>query len=315
MTMQFPNLFPAERIWGNLNLGPGHFMNAPGGFVGLGNRKGKIIFVDPLFGNNAWDGTLPQRFGLTTQGPKLTVAAALLVAVNYDVIVSSWGDINEDNLAITQTALKLIGLSNSGSSRGTPLFIGTAASILKIEADDVEIAGFGFAQTFAGKTIEIAPDAGPASRWRPYIHDCYFDGFNAALFGIWEGNTWDCPYVLVENCDFKNMAGPSIYQNATGAQARGNRISVATGMVGIEDVPNAGGRPGRWVLGNKFITQDVVNGVGVKVDNTPDPGQLMIDDNHFVNFANAAHACDVSGSGKTGLMGLNYLGLTAIPIS
>jgi hypothetical protein len=41
---------------------------------------------------------------------------------------------------------------------------------------------------------------------------------------------------------------------------------------------------------------------------------VMIDDNHFVNFG-ANLSCDVEGSGKTGLMGLNYNGITALAVS
>jgi hypothetical protein len=310
--MSFPNLFQAERVYGNLNLGPGHFMISPGGFIGLNNRKGTVRFVDPLFGNNAWDGSLPKRNGLTTQGPKLTIAAALAIAADYDVIICSWGDINEDNLIVSQKALKLIGLSNSGLTRGSPLFIGSAAKILAIEADDVEIAGFGFYQTFADTCISIAEN--PSFYWRTYIHDCGFSGDNTGLWGIKAGAVAaEGPYTIVERCRFYNLAAGGVRLNSSAMVIKDSIFSVMAGALGIEDVPNSSSRPDRYILNNKFITLDNVNALGVKVTNTPDPGQLMIDGNHFVNFADAAHAISASGV-KPGLIGLNYLGVTAIPI-
>lgn len=272
------------------------------------NVLGTIYYVDPVGGDDT-------QSGLLWSTALETITEALTLAVDGDAIMVGPGDINEDGLVLDIKNLKLIGTGYSPSAQGGgPLFIGTAATILTVTADNVEIAGFGFAQTFAANAITVAPDTDTAARWRVFIHDCFFDGYNTALFGIWEGDTWDCPYIVVQNCDFQNFAGPCIRQRATHGLTIGNRFYIGTAMTGIVHVPNGADRPGSKILNNEFITIDNVNGVGIEVSNTPDPGQLMIDGNHFVNFATDTAACDVVGSGKAGLMGLNYHGITAMAI-
>ena len=282
------------------------------GIPGFGNYPGNPIFVDPVGGDDAWDGTFPVHQASTLEGPKLTFGAALVVAVDRDVILVGYGDLTEDNLVITQRGLKVFGPDSSGLQRGGALFIGTTKDILTIKAHDVELAGLGFYQTGAKACISIAEN--PAHYWRTHIHHNGFSG-EAGSWGIRAGAVAaEAPYTIVEWCRFYNLLAGAIRLNSSMMVVQDCLFDVPNGAIGIEDVPNGSSRPDRSILRNKFKALGAT-AVGIQVTNTPDPGQLLIDDNRFAGFADAAHCCDVSGSGKTGLMGLNYFGITAIPIS
>jgi hypothetical protein len=306
----FPGVFPANRIRGSLLLGPGSLVKAPGGFVGLDNYAGNPFFIDPVNGNDLWDGTLPKRYGTTLEGPKKTFGATLLVAAGGDVIICAQGDVPEDGLVITQQKLKLLGWSNSGLTRGSPMFIGLAAVILTVKAHDVEISGFGFYQTFADTCISIAEN--PDHYWRTYIHDNGFSGDGTGTWGIKAGAVAaEAPYTVVERCRFYNLVTGGVRLNSSAMVVQDCDFQLPDNAIGIEDVPNSTSRPDRYILRNKFKALGA-GCVGVKVTNTPSPGELMIDDNHFVGFASDAACCDVAGTAKTGLMGLNYNGSAVI---
>jgi hypothetical protein len=192
--------------------------------------------------------------------------------------------------------------------------LATTNTLINVKANSVEIAGIGFTQNRAAKIISIAEDAWGVDVWRTHIHHCFFGGNGIATYGVWYGGVGtDAPFTIIEDCEFYDCL-EGIYSNGSSKIQR-NLIEVMAAGVGIEDIPNGSSRPGCWILDNRFRSLDAVNGKGIKVTNTPASGQLLIDGNDFAGFADAAHACDVSGSGKTGLMGLNYNGITAIPIS
>jgi len=81
--------------------------------------------------------------------------------------------------------------------------------------------------------------------------------------------------------------------------------------IGVEDPQNAASRPDRWILDNRFKALNATNSQGIKITNTPTAGYLMIDGNRFINFADDDHCI----SKRTGYTGLNYHGVTAIPIT
>jgi hypothetical protein len=278
------------------------------GTVQLNTSIGVNYFVDPVNGLDTNDGKSWAK-------PFLTIAKALTVALDNACIFVGRGDINEEGLIITQDGLRLVGVSSTGITRASPLFIGTTETILIVRADDVEIAGFGFAQTFAAPAIHVADDTGAVDAWRCYIHDCYFDGWGTSTYLVQLGDTTqEAPAAIVENCKFTSMATAGIWNNSENTVIRGNNIRVEAATAGIIDNPNGGDRPDRWYLNNRFITIDPVAAIGISVVNTPTPGLAFIDGNHFIGFG-ASLSCDVEGSGKTGLMGLNYAGITALAIS
>ncbi len=274
----------------------------------LFKASGNVWCVNPTTG-------LDTNSGTNWQQPFLSIAHALVVSSPFDVILVAMGDINEEGLNITKRGIKLLGLTNSGLTRSSPLFIGTTQTIIRVRADDVEIGGFGFAQTFAAPALIIADDAGALPAWRSKIHDCYIDGWNTATYGIELGQAvQEAVATIIERCKFTSIVTANIRNNSENVVIQDTIHNVNAAGIGIQDVPNGSDRPNRYYLSNRFNTLDNVNAVGISVLNTPDPGQVMIDGNHFVNFADAAHSCDVCGSGKTGLMGLNYDGITPLPI-
>lgn len=115
----FPSTFPANRIKGLLNLGPGGGIIAPAGvvgpFIGLSNDLGNIFFVDPVNGNDAWDGSRPVRLAGTTQGPKRTTAAAyaLTLDAHNDVIARLPGlEAVTATLALDRRAVAIVKVTN-----------------------------------------------------------------------------------------------------------------------------------------------------------------------------------------------------------
>jgi hypothetical protein len=278
------------------------------GVVQLGTSLGDKYFVDLSAGLDTNDGkSWDKAF--------LTVAKALAVAGDNDYIYVSKGDINEEGLIITQDGLHLFGNSTTGLSRSSPLFIGSTETIIIVRANDVEIAGFGFAQTFAAPAIHVADDAGAVNAWRVHIHDCYFDGWGTSTHLVQLGDTTqEAPAAIIENCKFISAATTCIWNNSENTVIQHNLIRVTAATIGILDVPGTTDRPDRWYIENSFITADPVGATGLSVLATPDPGMVFIDKNHFVGFG-ANLSCDVAASGKTGLMGLNYAGITAIAIS
>lgn len=302
-----------------VTLGRGHaylknmktYMDEVWAVIGAGiNVRGNALWVDSNTGSDS-------DTGANWTHALASITKALTLADDNDIVLCAQGDYNEKNLTILQKGLKLIGLSNTGLQRGGALIYHNLDTLIKIKADNVEIAGFGFIQDGAFDAIDISLAAWVGyTNWRSHIHHCHFGGDGQGLYAIQFGGVGnEAPHTVVEDCQFFEWVTASIRMDSGASTVRRNQISVRAAAKGIIDVPNAADKPYRWILGNKIITTDVVNAVGISVINTPNPGQLMIDDNHLVNFADAAHAIDVSGSGKTGLMGLNYHGITAIPIS
>jgi len=266
-------------------------------------------YVDSVKGTAGASGSADSPF------PTLTLAVAAASA--WDTIYVAMGDYTEEDIAITQRGLKIIGANGSGSILGGALLIGSAAHILRIRADDVEIAGLAFYQTGAFACITAGPSA--LNTWRPYIHDCMFSGPTNGASGIrvTDDIGSDAPYALIENCKFYDMYGNGIYLRASVATVRNCHfeLKAAAGVVGVEDDVNGASKPFRSIVDCKFVATDK-NSVGIKVNQTPSSGQLLIQGNHFVGaFTAQVNACDVVTSGKTGLMGLNYFNATVMSIS
>jgi len=305
-----------ERIYGPMNLGPSGSLVAPGGILGAVNMPGTIWCVNGATGgSDSWAG-YPWSKAFAT------ITKALAVASPYDIIlvgIQYATTIEAGTLVVTQKGLKILGNMTSELTWGQPTIKGGLADnmeLINLKADSVEIFGIGFHQLAAKLCIGVAEDAWGLNTWRSHLHHCCFGGNGVATYGVYAGGVGtDAPYTIVEDCRFDDFVTVAVRNNGSSCMTRRNIIQVPTGAVGIQDVQNSSSRPYRKILSNKVSTTDPVNGVGIQVVNTPSPGQLVIDDNHLVGFADNAHACDVCGSGKAGLMGLNYFGITALPIS
>ena len=235
---------------------------------------------------------------------------------NAIIIVGSGLYIEGATLAITQNELKLFGVMSSGMTHGQPGIHShgteTLVTVNPTDVGMVEIANLGFHDQGAGKSLLIGDSK---AAWRTHVHDCFFGGNGVALYGIDVGSLMDAPFPIIEDCYFDNYVTGCINQNAFYSMVRRCLFIVRTNQKGIIYLPHGAGRPQGSILSNKFVTTDSTDSIGVNVVNTPTPGMAMIDDNHFVGFG-ATKSIDATGAtGKTGLMGLNYNGVTAVPIA
>lgn len=235
----------AARIIGNMNLGPGSFLNAPGGFIGKSNNMGNIFFIDPTNGNDAWDGTLPTRYLTTTQGPKASTAAAyaLCAANNNDVIVRLPGMetptatlvLNLQGVTIMKAPNALNPYRNEDCAY---YWAGATGPIFQITAPTALI-GLEMAAAWAdggtaplhGCSLELNGNAGGFAGNFCYIAYCGFPGWGEAggicfragsfnhiykcffantitTFGITlRGDVANCTDDIIEECLFKSPSG------------------------------------------------------------------------------------------------------------
>jgi len=289
--------------------------------VGYGRQvKGTKYYVDWTYGSDS-------KSGSSWDKAFKTITHALAVAGDNAIIVIGSGVYLEGaTLIITKAQQKLIGVMSSGSQWGQPsLHTHGTETLLKIDAADpgmTEIANLAFHDQGAGISLEIAHSV---NVWRTHVHDCFFGGNSTALWavvigntsspnsGVGEAHTVDAPLSIVEDCQFYMYVTGNIFQNAASVVRR-NIIAVSAGAHGIRYYTDSSSRPYGYILDNKIHTIDPSAAYGIYVSQTPSPGYLMIDGNHLSGFADAPHAINVSGGAKTGLMGLNYHGITAIPI-
>ncbi len=275
--------------------------------VGYGVQvKGIKYYVD-------WDNGSDSDSGSGWDKAWKTITHALSRAGNNALIVIGSGIYLEGaTLAITQNELKLLGVMSSGMTFGQPSIhthgTETLITVNPTAVGMVEIANLALHDQGAGKSILIGDSK---ATWRTHIHDCFFGGNGAALYGIDVGSTMDAPFSIIEDCYFENYVTACINQNAYNSMVRRCQFNLRTDQKGIIYVPNAASRPHGSILGNKFVTTDVTDSVGVSVTNTPTAGMLLVDDNRFVGFADDDHCI----SKRTRYTGLNYLGVTAIPIT
>jgi hypothetical protein len=257
---------------------------------------GVIYYVDSVNGsdNNSGRGDWDWAFA--------SIGAALDVAVAGDVIYVAPGDYEEEGLEVTVDNLKILGLGVTGLTRNSPLLIGSGDTILKVNGHNCEISGLGFVQTGAYPAVFVAETA---AKWRAYIHDCYFDGYGTCTYGLQLGaasGNGEAVGARVEKCKFISMATACIYNNSENTLIKDCIFQVATGTIGILDVPDGGSRPDRWYIRNHFATIDNTNAIGISFSNTPTAGYVYYAWNTFVNFADKTKCASL----RAGYMGPNY---------
>lgn len=250
-----------------------------------------------------------------------TITKALAMAGNEGIIIAGSGIYEEGaTLTITQEGLKLLGVMSSGHQWGQPsIHTHGTETLIKVDAIGsgmVEIAYIGFHSQGAGISLEIAH---AINVWRTHVHDCYFGGNALALWaivagnevgsGVGEAHTVDAPCTIIEDCAFMDYITGSVFADCGYMSIiRKNHFRVRDNAQGVRIYQNSTSRPMLFVVDNRFAARNVVNSVGIQVQRTPTAGNLMFDENRFVNFANDG-ACI---SKRTGYTGLNYLGKVAI---
>jgi len=293
--------------------------------IGIGDgitRRGKVYYVlggeSGTVGSDSYDGK-------SWSYPLATVTRALEVATDYDTIVCGANTdqkpyLEGATLSITQDGLKLYGAMTSGHTWGLPnLHTHGTETILEVNAHAVEIAYIGFHDQGAGVSLVLAATD---NYWRSHVHDCYFHGNETALWGVimgnttaasvGRGNTVDAPCSVLERCYLGGYITGCVFFNCGyGSVVRNCVIQVYAAGDGIRYYTDSTSRPYAFILDNKFTTSDATNAEGISVTNTPDAGYLMVDGNHFINFADDDHCC----SKRTGYTGLNYLGVTPVTIT
>jgi len=293
-------------------------VNFNGGLKGMFAPLGRFLFVLKATGNDGND-------GLSWATAYKTIGAALAHANKYDTIVIGFGVYDAETLPLNITAdgQKILGVMTSGHQWGQPSIKALSTlSIMTTNSPNIgpEIAFLSIYTAGAACGIEVGTTA---NTWRTHIHDVHFAGYGSGLWGVIMGNTTasgrghsatiDAPSTIVEDCYFDQWKAGSIHFNCGGGSVvRRCVIVVETALSGINYYTDSTSRPFASILDNKFITLDSTNAVGITVDNTPTAGYLLIDGNHFANFAaDDNHAV----SKRAGYMGLNYRGVTVVAVS
>jgi len=290
-------------------------LDYPGGY------PWNTYYVDYNQSSNNKDGTTPEKafktiaYAVSKAEPWDTIR----VLPDYDCTAMEEGA--DMPVEITQDGLKILGSLSSERQWGSPAFHSHGTdSMFYINAHQVEIGHLAFhMQGAAPAMIEVAQNG---NYWRTHIHDCYFGGNGLALCGIVAGNvtgsgfgygaTVDAPCTTIERCYFNFINGSCVYAYCGyGSVIRDSSFFVQAGDVGISVGNETSSRPHLEILDNRFSTPDSTNAIGIDVVNTPDAGYLFIDGNRFVNFASDDKCC----TKRTGYMGLNYAGVTAVTIT
>lgn len=264
----------------------------------LTNPPGTVRYVDA--------GVSESKDGLSWDTAFKTISEANAAAVAGDTILIRAGEYDEGaSIVVTKAGLKFLG-QNTSSNQNNVMILGSSAThtLIDVGANEVEIAGIGFTQTKAASMISVT-----SGSWKAHIHGCKFDGYGAATSGVTV--TGDCPDIHVERNLFRSINGSNIVSNSTRGRYNDNKFIVVAAKSGIEHTPNAGDRPDSMIEDNRFFTLDNTNAVGITVTNTPTAGALFVNGNQFVYFADDDHCI----SKRTGYTGLNYLGVTAVPIT
>jgi len=242
-----------------------------------------------------------------------TLAGAVAVAGDYDVILiapNSIETIAAAGITITQTGLKILGANGSPAIQASALKIAAGtAPMFTIKADRVEIAYLCLSQRTAYACIQIGDTAGQAY-YQTYIHDCNFDGYNTATYGVTTGPTGtasaaDAVNLCVEDCFFKGHVTAAIVSNGTRDCYRNNFIHVPADACGVWVLKTAGDR-GYGVVADNYMTGEAgTTTIGIKGAGNNTPGLLIYTRNVFVGDF------DTTISNNTGDPGvLNYYGST-----
>lgn len=237
-------------IIGNLNLGAGKYLAAPGGIIGLFNTTGFIFFVNHFTGLNTNDGLTPQ-----TQFQTITYALTQCVAGRDDYIVCTdvWDAEPAFPVDIAIPRVHILGLSNPELPQPwCTMNGGGAASVFHFlaAADDSEISGF---QCINPGGAGIQLDAVPAL----WIHDMGFGETGAIQDGIL-GLVNDAPsFSQIERCRFGwQLTRDGIrLPSPTKTVIRRNNFNSLAGGIGI----HLGTGPGVGIVGdimdNSFFAQ------------------------------------------------------------
>lgn len=219
----------AERVIGNMNLGPGKHLVAPGGIVGVFNTPGHVFFVNHFTGLNTNDGITPDT-------PFETITYALTQCVagrdDYIICIDVWDNEPAFPVAVEVPRVHIIGLSNPEMPQPCCAINGGGAfSIFDFDNIwDAEIAGF---QCVNAGGAGIALHAVSTALW---IHHMGFGETAPIQDGILAVGHNDAPnFSLIENCNFgwQTTRDGIRLPSPTKTVIRRNRFNSLAGGIGI----------------------------------------------------------------------------------
>jgi len=269
-----------------------------------GGCWGNHYFVDGTDGAEHQGGKKPSE-------ALQTVAQALSAAGNYDTIVLKHGNMgfNEDSLEISKTALRLTGCQPHGGCIYGSYIYSNAGNLLTVTANGVEISNMSFlAYGDTYNCIKWA-DETPTITYQGYLHDCGFMGSDVGEHGVYMAHGGEAGQLVIERCNFQGFATACIAADGSFNMIKDSFFDVMTAKVGIQVVATA--RPWMKIISNYFFTDDATNADGIVFTGTPTVGNLLIDNNHFQNFAGDSDCIET----VNGYSGLNYNNEAAIAVT
>lgn len=222
-----------------------------------------------------------------------TIADALAVATNHDTIAVYPGQyLESDTLAFTQENLRLIAVHQGpwGALSRTEIRATTAHDIMSANgAHGLEIAGFRLTH-YSDDSYCAIRLAGTAAQYNTWIHNNNIYALSAGdgegiILGIDNDTATDTTYIT-ENTFWKGGKYQITMGRGMRSVIRNNMFTIIGGpeQAGIYCPDQTTGVRNSFIVGNKFFDAESNDCYGIINDATPAPGDIMIDDNHFVGF-------------------------------
>ena len=304
-------------------LGKSVFMD-PSSIIGGGKSPfGDVWYVDKTNGSDSSNGQTPST-------AFASIIKAVTSAGDNDTVIVAPGQYKEDaTIEITQTNFTLIA-SNIGPDNALTQTEIRQHGNVEVPCITCNVAGFelaGFRITpYTSATSTGLLMGSTANTYGAYIHDNYFycvesgaTSANSIVLGV--DGSFDCDSCVIAHNDFYHGSnytserGIIEWNSATRCVIRDNmfhQYDNHTTSYAI-NIYNADGYRGS-ILNNRFNFSELTVALGVAVAiNNPVAvgGDLMIDGNHFVNYA----ADDSMIASKTAeCLGLNYANATVIAV-
>ena len=291
--------------------------------IGQGSVFGDTWFVDVTNGS---DGNSGKEAGLAFA----TIIKAISFAGDNDTVLVAPGQYKETaTINITQSNLRLIAAHTGPRNALTQTEIrqhgNVEVPVITCNVPGFELAGFRITPYTSATSTGLLLGS-TANTYGAYIHDNYFycvesgaTSANAITLGV--DGSFDCDSAYIANNDFYHGSnftserGIIEWNSATRCVIIGNTFHqydnhTTSYAINIYDADGFRGS----IYDNKFNFSELTVEVGVAVAiNNPvaQGGDLMIDGNHFVNYATDD---SMIASKNAACLGLNYANATVIAV-
>ena len=290
---------------------------------GSGSVFGKTWFVSKDSGSDDNSGENPST-------AFKTITQSLLAAGDNDTVIVAPGQYKEAaTLNITQSNFKLLAADTGPDNALTQTEIrqhdNVEVPVITCNVPGFELAGFRITPYTSATSTGLLMGS-TANTYGAYIHDNYFycvesgaTSANSIVLGV--DDSFDCDSVVIAHNDFYHGSnytserGIIEWNSATRCIIRDNMFHqydnhTTSYAINIYDADGFRGS----ILDNRFNFSELTVEVGVAVAiNNPvaEGGDLMIDGNHFVNYATDD---SMIASKNAACLGLNYANATVIAV-